>query len=764
MANGLEDYYRHRKSLPSPETAVPLDLLALDVFDHEEFQKGFVRPLEGDEREADLILEGITCAACVWLNERHLGQLPGVAGVEVNYATRRARVRWHNDRIQLSAILRAVSAIGYRAHPYDPDASETLARNERRVALWRVFVAGFGMMQVMMYAYPAYIAGDGDMSEVASRLMRWASMVLTLPVVLYSAAPFFVRAWRDLRVRHVGMDFPVALGVGAAFVASVIATFSGVGEVYFDSVTMFVFFLLSARYLEMLARQHATRRTEALARLLPAFARRIRNDGTLEERVPLTALAPGDCLQVRPGEVVVADGVVARGSSEVDESWLTGESLPVSKEKGSQVLSGSVNGSGVLEVLAERVGEGTRLAGIRRLVERARHERPRIVAIADRIALWFTVTLLVLAFLTGLVWWQIDPARTLSICVAVLVVSCPCALSLATPVALTVAADAMARAGLLVTRTEAIEILASVDHLVFDKTGTLTEGALVVDEVRSCELLSRERALELAAALELNSEHLIGRAIVVASQRSDLLPATGAVVTPGQGISGVIDGVEYAIGRQDFVVRLVGETLPEGFGASGGATWVYLGKRGCWLAAFLLRDSLRSSACGAVEGIRKAGVSVSILSGDSRLAVAVVAEALACSDASGDLSPEGKYAALQALQASGCVVAMVGDGVNDAPVLAQAQVSIAMAGGTDLARHQADIVLLGDDLSKLVLGVKLARRARMIVRENLAWAFAYNILAIPAAALGWVSPWLAGVGMGLSSLLVVLNALRIGRA
>ncbi len=759
VANGLGDYYRHRKAMPAAESAVPEDLLALDVFDHAEFQKGFVRPLEDSEREADLILEGITCAACVWLNERHLGQLPGVTGVEVNYATRRARVRWNEDRIKLSTILRAVAAIGYRAHPYDPDTSELLSRNERRTALWRVFVAGFGMMQVMMYAYPSYIAGEGDMSEVAARLMRWASMVLTLPVVAYSAAPFFMRAWRDLRAWHLGMDFPVALGIGAAFVASVVATISGSGEVYFDSVTMFVFFLLSARYLEMLARQHATRGAEALSRLLPAFARRIGLGGALEERVPVVSLQPGDRLLVRPGEVVVADGCVLKGTSEVDESWLTGESLPVTKSAGAEVLGGSVNGSGVLEIRADRLGEATRLATVRRLVERARSERPAIVALADRIALRFTAVLLLLAVIVGLVWWLIEPARALSICVAVLVVSCPCALSLATPVALTVATDVLARKGLLVTRTHAIETLAAVDHFVFDKTGTLTAGRLAVEEVQCLGSCSRAQVVELAAALELNSEHLIGRAIVAASDARPV-PAAEVDIKPGEGVSGEIGGRRYAIGRFEFVRQHVGLDYSGDHNDAGAATRVYLGREGEWLAALGLTDSLRESAAEALAAVRRFG-GVTILSGDAQPAVSAVASRLAVADARGGLSPEGKHAALGELQAQGRVVAMVGDGINDAPVLAQAQVSVAMAGGTDMARHQADLILLGDDLSKLAEGVRVAKRARMVVRENLIWAFGYNILAIPAAAFGWITPWMAGVGMGLSSLLVVLNALRI---
>ena len=760
---GLGDYYRHRQEFPEQAVAaLPPELADLGLFDHPDFQQGFVRPLEGDEREADLILEGITCAACVWLNERHLAELPGISAVQVNYATRRARIRWHEEQVRLSEILGAVAAIGYRAHPYDAQRSEQVALQERRTALWRVFVAGFGMMQVMMYAFPVYVAAEGDMSSTAETMMRWASMVLTLPVVLYSAAPFFQRAWRDWGFRRIGMDFPVALGIGAAFLASVWATVSGSGEVYFDSVTMFVFFLLGARYLEMLARQRAMRGAETLGRLLPAFARRLRPDGGVEEQVPVSALGVGDVLLVRPGETIVVDGRVRAGVSEVNESWLTGESLPVAKEPGSGVLGGSLNGSGMLEVEARQVGEATRLATIRRLIERASAERPRIVTQADRIAVLFTVALLILAALTGIYWWFVEPERALSICVAVLVVSCPCALSLATPIALTVASDVMARAGLLVTRGHAIEALADARHFVFDKTGTLTQGQLQLLKVHCAPGLSAEMALAQAAALELHSEHAIARALVVAA--GGALQAARAVVnTPGQGVMGEVDGRRLALGRPSFAAGLAGSEPPQAWLDNAQGSVVFLATEGAWLAGFVLADSVRPQASALIEGLRAEACSLSIFSGDGLRPVQALARALGIADARAELTPEGKHAQLAALQAQGKIVAMVGDGINDAPVLAQAQISIAMAGGTELARHQADILLLGDDLQRLLLGRRIARKTRWIIRENLAWAFAYNFLAIPAAALGWITPWMAGIGMGLSSLLVVLNALRIAR-
>ncbi|MCH2220628.1 MAG: heavy metal translocating P-type ATPase, partial [Dechloromonas sp.] len=502
--NGLEDYYRSRDALPeSPREAMPAVLDQLALYDHAEFQKSFVKELGENEREASLLLEGITCAACIWLNEQHVGRLPGVTAVDINYATRRARVRWDESRIKLSDILAAIAAIGYRAYPYDAAKNEEISRKERRDALWRLWVAGFGMMQVMMYAYPVYIA-DGDMAPDIESLMRWASLLLTLPVIFYSSAPFFRNAWRDIKLRRVGMDVPVALGVGAAFLASCWATFVQGGEVYFDSVTMFVFFLLGGRFLEMAARQKAVGVTEALAKLLPAFAQKMRGfpaDRSVEQCV-VADLKTGDYVLVRAGDIVPADGRVVEGRSCANESLLTGESKPVTKMPGDLVTGGSINAESPLIVRVEQVGEGTRLSAIVQLMERAAAEKPKIVEMADRVASYFVAALLAVAMLVAIAWYVIDPSRALWITVSVLVVTCPCALSLATPIALTVAAGALAKDGLLVTRGHAIETLARATHFVFDKTGTLTTGRMHLVDVLPTAELGREECLALAAALE----------------------------------------------------------------------------------------------------------------------------------------------------------------------------------------------------------------------------------------------------------------------
>ncbi|MFY9328273.1 MAG: heavy metal translocating P-type ATPase [Georgfuchsia sp.] len=764
IGNGLDDYYRHRDALPeSPREAMPALLGDLALYDHPEVQKNFVRPAGEFEREAALILEGITCAACVWLNESHLARQPGVVAVDINYATRRARVHWDERKIHLSQILGTIAAIGYRAHPYDANKLEQLAQKERRSALWRLFVAGFGMMQVMMYALPAYIASAGSMTADIAQLMRWASFALTLPVMFYSSAPFFVNAWRDIRLLRVGIDVPVALGVGSAFLASSWTTVSGAGEVYFDSVTMFIFLLLGGRYLEMMARQKAVRNVEALARAMPAIAERLHLYPAYDtETIAAADLKCGDVVLVRPGSAIPADGKVIEGESQTDESLLTGESHPVPKRVDDEVICGSVNVDSPLTIRVTCTGEQTRLAAIRRLMDQAAMEKPKLVRMADRVAACFVSALLVLALITAVVWYFIDPSRALWVFVSVLVVSCPCALSLATPAALTVATGTLSRLGLLVAHGHAIETLAKATHVMFDKTGTLTRGQLQIIEVLPFLDHGKDSLCALAAALERGSMHPIARAL------GQSAPASTCIIEhlrahTGGGVEALVDDVRVRLGNPDFAAVLHVQSLPPEIAEwqSSGATVVAMADTQGWLGFFRLADSVRTDAADMARELHAMQLPLGILSGDSNEAAQLVANELGIEHASGCLSPEAKCEHIKAAQLDGAVVAMVGDGVNDAPVLAQAQVSIAMGSGTNLARTQSDLVLMGESLMPLVDGIRIAKRTLVIVRQNLVWSFVYNIIAIPFAMAGWVTPWMAGIGMSASSLLVVLNALRL---
>ncbi|MFA7386659.1 MAG: heavy metal translocating P-type ATPase, partial [Thiohalobacteraceae bacterium] len=533
VAAGLTDFYRYRTEVsPTAQGLVPEALRQLDLYDRPEIQRTFVKVDPQNLREASLILEGIVCAACVWLNERHVGRLPGVIEFQVNYATHRARVKWDDSRTHLSEILRAISAIGYIAHPFDPGRQEAVFKRERSQALRRVAVAGLGMMQVMMLAVALYAGDYTGIDASLEQFLRWVSFVIALPVIGYSAQPFFKSAWRDLQLRRLGMDVPVALAMGAAFLASAWHTIIGSGEIYFDSVIMFSFFLLSGRYLEMIARHRAGQAAEELVRLLPATATRITARG--DELVAVAELVPGDRVRIKPGEAVPADGTVLEGISSVDEALVTGESLPQPRRAGAGLIGGTMNIESPLVMRVDKVGEDTVLSAIVRLLDRAQTEKPHVALVADRVAAWFVAGLLLLAGAVAWYWWQVDPERAFAITLSVLVVTCPCALSLATPVAVTAATGALTRLGVLTTRSHALETLARVTHLVFDKTGTLTEGRLELTEVLSLGDLVPDRCRALAAALEQGSEHPLARALTDGGKASGSVASEQRAV-PGEG-------------------------------------------------------------------------------------------------------------------------------------------------------------------------------------------------------------------------------------
>lgn len=756
---GLADYYHHRTSpAVTARELVPYMLREFQVYDRPDLQQRFVQVDDANVREASLILEGIVCAACVWLNERHVSRLAGVLDFQINYAARRARVKWDASRLHLSDILRAITAIGYAAHPFDPNRQQEVAERERKQAQRRLAVAGLGAMQVMMFAVALYTGTWSGIDPAIERFLRWVSLLVATPVVLYAARPFFQSAWRDLRRLHLGMDVPVALAIGGAYLTSVWATVADHGEVYFDSVSMFTLFLLAGRYLEMAARQRAAAAGDALVRLLPVTAHRLQGDE--EVPVAVTDLVPGDRVRIRPGETVPADGCVREGLSTVDESLLTGESLPLTRRPGDPLVGGSVNVESPLLMVVDRVGEDTVVAAIIRLLDRAQSQKPRVAQLADRVAAWFVVALLVTAAMVAWWWYLHTPQDAFWVTFSVLVVTCPCALSLATPVAVTAATGTLTRRGLLTTRATALESLARATHVVFDKTGTLTQGRLSLRSVRTWREIPREKALGIAAALEVGSEHPVARAV---RREAKALAAAELRSVPGQGVEGVVGGRRYRLGRPEYATALAEDARSLELPDAEDATAVVLGDDQGVLAVLELADRLRPDAREAVMGLKRQGLQVWLLSGDRPRIVDRVAQDLGIAQSHASLTPPEKLAHVQGLQSQGAVVAMVGDGVNDAPVLAGAQVSIAMGKATDLAQASADMVLLSDHLPHLSEGVWMARRMLRVIRQNLTWALLYNLVALPLAVTGHVAPWMAAIGMSASSLLVVANALRLKR-
>ncbi|MFJ3486321.1 heavy metal translocating P-type ATPase [Pseudomonas sp. NPDC090202] len=756
VEGGLQSYYQHRSEASTNPQSLPAALLDEQaLYDRPDVQAGFVRH-DQQQAETTLLIEGISCAACGWLIERHLRTQPAVVEARLNLSNHRLHLRWDDRQLPLSQVLNELRGIGYAAHPWHADkASEQLARDNRR-SLRQLGVAGLLWFQAMMATMATWPEFSIDLSPELHTILRWVAMFLTTPIVFYSCAPLFKGALRDLRTRQLTMDVSVSLAIGAAYVAGIWTAITGVGELYFDAVGMFALFLLAGRYLERRARERTAAATAQLVNLLPASCLRLSDDGQ-SERILLSELRLNDRVLVHPGAVIPADGRIVSGQSSIDESLLTGEYLPQPRSTGEAVTAGTLNVESALTVQVLALGHDTRLSAIVRLLERAQSEKPRLAQMADRAAQWFLLISLLAAVSIGLVWWQLDADRAFWIVLAMLVATCPCALSLATPTALTTATGTLHGLGLLLTRGHVLEGLNQIDTVIVDKTGTLTEGRLHLRAIRSLGTLSSDYCLSLAAALESRSEHPIARAF-----GHTPLAAEAVVATPGLGLQGSVAGRSLRIGQPAFVCALSGCPVPSVPDNAG--QWLLLGDEQEALAWLVLDDRLRDDAATLIDACRQRGWKTLLLSGDSSPMVASVAAQLKIDEARGSLRPDDKLEILQQLRAQGHKVLMLGDGVNDVPVLAAADISVAMGSATDLAKTSADAVLLSNRLQTLVQAFEVARRTRRIIIENLLWAALYNGLMLPFAALGWITPLWAAAGMSVSSLVVVLNALRLTRA
>ncbi len=741
---GLGDFYRLRQA-PSrrPE---PEDGHNAEVWTDPRLSRHVLRRRSAKSSEVALLVDGIRCGGCVWLIERTLSALPGVESVNVNAMTRRVRVMFQPARTTLSDLLGALSSAGYQPRPLDSGSLDDARRDESRQLLKRLMVAGFCMMQAMMFALVLYLGPDNEIQGPTLDLFRWLGFLVASPVVLYSARPFFQGAWRAWRGRHLNMDVPIALAVSIIYSASFVQCLTRAGEVYFDSVTMLVFFLLTGRYLEMRARHRALDHTDALARLTPSWAERL-DDENRTHRVPLSELRAGDRLRVRDGGSIPADGLLLDAHARVDESLLSGESSPVDKVAGDPVIAGSVVQGQPMTFRVTHCGEETFLANLANLATRAQTSRPRLARAGEKTTSRFVLRVLALTSVTALVWSVLDPSRLLDACLAVLVVSCPCAFALAVPAAITRGLSVLARRGVLVLRPDALEALTDIDHAVFDKTGTLTEPTLSI--VEHDLSLDRDTVFLWAASLSAITQHPLASAFTAACGQH-ALPVEHARNLPGLGVTGQVDGRRLSLGRADFAT-----------GGKEGDDDLVLAEAGRVLGRFRIRERLRQGAADTVRSLAAKGVTSEIVSGDSRDRVRIVANRLGISEWRSRCLPDEKLERISELRQAGHSVLAVGDGSNDAPVLAGADVSIALASGSDLAQAQADIVLCSGHLGGINETRNLAFATSRVLAQNQRWALAYNLCAMPMAAMGWVPPWLAAIGMSASSLVVVLNALRI---
>jgi Cu2+-exporting ATPase len=721
---------------------------------------------------SSVVFDGMHCAACAITLEDVLRSVPGVVSVQISGASHRGQIVWSPAQTRPSQWMRSVERHGYKAVPANDALAHQRRREEARRMLWRLAVAALCMMQVMMYATPTYISEPGEISEESLHLLRWASWVLSLPVLFFSCTPFLRSAWRDLRERRISMDFPVALGMLVTFVVSTLGTFEPHGpfgaEVFFDSFTMFVFFLLMGRFLEQRLRDRTAGALEAVLNRLPDSVRKRQNDGSWA-LMSIRRLQVGDVIEVLPGEAFAGDGQVLSGQSQVDEALLTGESKPLSRGVGDRVIAGSHNLSGTLAVQIDQVGASTRYAQIVALMESASISKPAMALQADRWAKAFLIAVLLASLASAIYWWPTDPAHAVMVAVAVLIVTCPCALSLATPAAMLATAGALARSGVLVRRLSALQNLANIDTVIFDKTGTLTRDDFQVRHIHTRAGVSESQVLAWAGSLGRHSLHPVSRTLWSEARRQaeaagtlptmEALSAQNVTELAGQGVQGrlSLDGLnpmELRLGSAHFCASPV---------LAGPHLQVSLADASGWIATFELAEEVRPETANVVQQLSSMGLAIQVLSGDGQAAVTQVAQAVGIAQARGGCSPQQKLEVLHALQSQGHKVAMVGDGLNDGPILAGADVSFALGQAVPLAQSQSDFVLMGGQLGDLVTTVVRSRSTLRVVKQNLVWAALYNAACVPLALMGYLPAWAAGLGMALSSLVVVLNALRLSQ-
>ena len=870
---GLEQYYLDRSEI-NRTASLPTQLTRLEAYDHDEIKSQFVYAQDGMS-VAELSVNNLRCAACTWLIESRLDELDGISQCQVNLTNQRMRVIWDEDKLPISRILGVINEIGYEAKPYRQDTHEAMLARHNSQMLLRLGIAALGSMQAMMYAVAIYFGEYSDMLIFQRDFLRWVSLFVSTPVFFYAGVPFFTSAWSAIRARQVNMDVPVSIALVVTFFASLYATITGQGETYFDSVSMFIFFLLAGRYIEHNARLKAATMANDLVVVEPVLVQKIAEDkdaaarilqlieqntlnntvfdndalsdnnaeqvlnsnnnlatnGTTttaktmpnfkqsmdaniqqltsriaqdwqqvnhkpsniaqteavpEKRQMVTAhsLQVGDIIMVEAGSEIISDGILLSSTATVSQSLLTGEGDLIIKTQGDYIVGGAQNDSQPFEMLVTALPEDSQIGLIDRLMNRAMSEKPKLAQQADKLARWFVARILVLSALVFIGWYIVDPSQAIWATVAVLVATCPCALSLATPIALTVATNRLASYGFLTTRGHTLQTLAEITHVAFDKTGTLTYGKpnllnierLTSNDTTAASNEEKDKLLAIAAALEVGSRHPIAHALLTAAYQLHL-PATQALqYYPAGGVEAMIDGVLYRIGHVDFALDRTGHAanadndLIIDLATHRASSAVVLScqdsQSSAWqaLAGFYFNDKVRDSAPSMLAALKKSGIEPVMLTGDPSPQALVMAEELGMKAAYNGLSPTDKVNHIQALQAKGAVVLMVGDGINDAPVLAAADVSTSIAGAADLAQVSSDSIILNGQIEAITAAKRIADKTKRIIKQNLRWALIYNSSVLIPAALGYVPPWLAAIGMSLSSLFVVLNALRLKRA
>ncbi|MGL5430544.1 MAG: heavy metal translocating P-type ATPase [Vibrio sp.] len=747
--HGLVAYYQFRTATAEKVALVPEQLKALLHYDDPDVQIEFVRDQQNCA-EVTLSLDGISCAACAWLIEKQIQAQPGVLAIRVNTTTNRALLSWDRHQTQLSQVLAQIHQLGYQAAPFEADLHEANYHNAMQAYLYRLGIAGLASMQVMMLAVALYLETFGDLDAEFKHYFRWVSLIFATPVLLYSAQPFYINAWRSLRGKTLGLDVPVSLALIFAYVASLVATVTQQGEVFFESISMFTFFLLVGRFLEMRARRKAAAASGNLLKLIPALATTL--DG---KQVAVKMLKPDDTVRVLPGQHIPADGNIMNQRVYIDESMLTGESIPVIKHPGDGVFAGTLNGDESFDLRVTASKADSVISQIVMLQDSAQSSKPKIAELADIVARYFVAIILIIAAATWLYWHYVQPDDAFWIMLSVLVVTCPCALSLATPTALTCATSSLSTMGIMLRKSHVFETLCKVNQLVIDKTGTLTHGHIEIDRIETWHTFTQQQCLALAAELESYANHPIAKAFARYKTNHVALTAVHNII--GSGIEAIYQNKTLKIGSAEFALGSIpANSTPSNRAVNG----IWLSFDGQHIATFHYRDPIRQQAKQFIEQFHQAGISITLLTGDSLTNAQTVANQLHIDTIIAQAKPEAKLAYLQQLNKTG-VTMMVGDGINDAPTLAGAHLSVAMGGGTDIAKASADMILMGDRLDKLLAARALAIKTRNIIRENLTWSLGYNAIILPLAIAGLIAPYIAVIGMSASSMIVVANSLRL---
>lgn len=760
VSNGLESYYEFRtETAARGDSALENTMAQLAVYDEPELQEEFVFDI-GTDKQIQLTVEGITCAACGWLIEKQLSKVKGLKQVAVNVAARRALVTWDDSQIKLSGVLSQLKKIGYESLPFQSDQHESSYQSEQKRYLKKLGLAGIMTMQVMMLAMGQYFDLFGNIDEEMRRYFNWISLVLTTPVVLYSGSVFYLSSLKALQAKTVNMDIPVTIAIAATFIAGLVAVNKDVGEVYFESICMFIFFLLISRFLEHRSRHRATQISSNMLKYIPVTANKW--NGNNIESVLAKQLKVNDLVLVKPGETIPIDGVVTDGVAHVDESMLTGEFEPVEKSKDAKVYGGTLNQDGQITLKVSSILKHAMVNQILRLQETALASKPNVALVADKLSRYFVIAVLGISALTFWYWTSQGNPEAFWICISILVATCPCALGLATPSALTCSMAKLNKIGILIKRADVLEQLTQITDIIFDKTGTLTEGRFTLQKVwrSNTTQLCEVELLNIATSLENSSEHPIASAF----DSNELYKVDDTQIHIGKGIKGTIDNVEYHIGSARFMDELgacVATFRQDNEIAPENEANIYLCADNTVIAAFLVSDTIKSDVKLVLQKL--SAYTTSILSGDSKKNVDVIAKSLGIQNGISECSPKQKLAYITKMQSKQRVALMVGDGINDAPVLAAASVSVAVGNASDLARNAADVILINPNLSNLIDVLVMAKRTRSKIKQNIAWALGYNISVLPFAIMGILTPWQAALGMSLSSIIVVYNSTRLMR-